>query len=89
FGMGTGVTFSPSSPDYLIKERSFAFAKIFVPSKLDNVRKKKSETSIVVQLWLLASRVASVHPLKSKNDFNCWPSSACRGCTVASAFRFG
>jgi hypothetical protein len=36
FGMGTGVTFSLSPPDYLIKGEIFACAKIFIPSKLDN-----------------------------------------------------
>ncbi len=33
FGMGTGVTFSPSPPDYFIEMR-------IVPSKLDNVFQK-------------------------------------------------
>ena len=37
FGMGTGVTFSLSPPDYLIKGDYFACAKNLVPSKLDNV----------------------------------------------------
>jgi hypothetical protein len=36
--MGTGVTFSLSPPDYIHnKETYFAFAKNFIPSKLDNV----------------------------------------------------
>jgi hypothetical protein len=38
FGMGTGVTFLPSPPDCIHnKETYFAFAKNFIPSKLDNV----------------------------------------------------
>jgi hypothetical protein len=50
FGMGTGVTFSPSPPDCIHnKDRYFAFAKIldnlhsqkvFIPSKLDNVEEE-------------------------------------------------
>jgi hypothetical protein len=39
--MGTGVTFSLSPPDYIHKESYFAFAKSFIPSKLDNVKKEE------------------------------------------------
>ena len=34
FGMGTGVTFSPLLPDYLIEE--------IIPSKLDNIPRQTS-----------------------------------------------
>jgi hypothetical protein len=43
FGMGTGVTFSPSPPDYFIEMR-------VVPSKLDNVFQKDLHSSIVLNL---------------------------------------
>ncbi|WP_162200619.1 hypothetical protein, partial [Mesobacillus campisalis] len=41
---------------------------------------------LIVQLQRLAPRDTSVHHLKAKNAFNCWPSSTFRGWTAASAF---
>jgi hypothetical protein len=49
FGMGTGVTFSPSPPDCIHKETYFAFAKNFIPSKLDNVEEEVNHIAFCLE----------------------------------------
>jgi hypothetical protein len=47
--MGTGVTFSPSPPDCIYKETYFAFAKNFIPSKLDNVKEEVNHIAFCLE----------------------------------------
>ena len=62
FGMGTGVTFSPSSPDrYLIEEN-------FVLSKLDNAR----QVNQVIVNWL-SPRTISIRQLHTSPCFHLGP----------------
>jgi hypothetical protein len=61
FDMGTGVTFSPSPPDCIHKETYFAFAKNFIPSKLDNVE----EEEVIISLFVWKNPNLLV---KSSND---------------------
>ena len=60
FGMGTGVTFSLSSPNYLIRR--------FVPSKLDNAEEEMNH--FVINLNWLSPRPISICQLHVSPRFH-------------------